>query len=447
MRWTTYLSNTYCFRRSTMSSEELRSFEALCEHPIADIVLFMEAQNSSGDVYHVLYFLLLLRHLKWGLPARVLIFHDAVASENWALCSKALLGFFGFGKLVECVKLSEADVEGGAGESSDEGSKASSSASGKSKCYRQSTRLKNAIVNIMNTKPGKYAVNHKLVTCWIVRMLQLAPKLRDDISIWSLTDGFLETHNIGERSLSDTVMADVADIKQHLKKRKLESLILINHRTSDAANKQHNGNDLNFHRLPNEKNYWYLFCIHITDATFNRSIHFKENGTIIFTKPPEWDAEVEALRKIRHITLLCELKKAMKDRLLLVGPTSGTTDIASFIGIKVLNFHVVELGKRLDENFARIVVQSELIRVVPVLSSDEDVVKQQLEKAHDIEKFESSGVLGKDDFPPKGKLDFKKFKGLCYLVEGDGRRRRSYSLLSCFRYLLESLAERDLFTE
>ena len=140
-----------------------------------------------------------------------------------------------------------------------------------------------------------------------------------------------------------------------------KALIILHVRCSRKANSQQNLNDKDFLSLETflkEKGYavWFIFA----DGRLQRSFSgITERRSDPFTYG-QISCGGKDHAKICHLDLLLGLLK-LKNLVGMIGNTSGVLDLAAFIGHRVYNYH--KLQKEIDYQAARIIIQSSFLTI------------------------------------------------------------------------------------
>jgi hypothetical protein len=280
--------------------------------------------NSSGDIYHILAYLMLCSHHAAPLPEVWLTYDEPKnkkstnKTELHATRAAGLLSRLGFNE--QLVKQSI----------------------GLSRSGQSPARLA-ALMALIKRKNktgiSRHMVDQKAVTGFISQYIK-KHGLKAAQSI--LRRGFLNFSNINQQELQKMKCWANVEKNKLIKAAGNRKIIVLNYRYSKAANSDQNLSEKGILLLQQEINRQGLFL-----WTLVASSEFKntalENTTFLFNSGFGPDLDKKGYYKIRHIVLLNELYRTIlknsKVTPIIIGNTSGTFDLAAFMGWRAYDFH------------------------------------------------------------------------------------------------------------
>lgn len=304
-------------------------------------VISMVPMNSSGDSYHILAYLILgLSHQK-AVPD-ILLTYDGIDEErkieskmNAYTQVQRTLHFaqvLGYGEYFKTAFIDTGN------------------------CQRENNRQSKLEEHLSTTQYTHY-IDQKALTTIISEHFRSFG--RDDTT-QRLRDGF---NKYSAQYLSESacrkLVKDARDEVQRIKSKSPNPLIVMHVRHSSKANKKQNMEGDIIGKLSNyvkSKGYnvWFIFTDGRTQKTF------KSLGDDRTDPFPFFTADGEDNGKYFHLQLLLNLRSLPNLRG-IIGNTSGTLDLAGFLGHNVYNLHNVQ--QAFDYQSCRILIQSSFLTV------------------------------------------------------------------------------------
>ena len=306
-------------------------FAELKEHE--KVVMAMAPLNSSGDIYHMLAFTILSKHYN-KLAPKILLAHDKDANNEIFPDSRKLntgdqvnraLNFvntLGYKEYFEALK-----IDSSAGYTN----------------IRQGT-----LVKVLKEKGYKYYIDHRLSTTIISNHFyehgfdKTTNILRDGFKKWEKE--YIVPPQIKGRIyfLVDRSLKNINDEIDTISEEGVKPTIIFHARYSSKANSEQSFliNILN-HLASSLQERYNIITIH-ADTRKAREGKIKTSIANIYPFMYEISDEHD-YSKLSHLRLLTRLYEDRENINLhgIIGTTSGTLDLAAFIGHKVLNIHKV----------------------------------------------------------------------------------------------------------
>ncbi len=333
----------------THAVDDFPYLEPLEEDKGQKYVIGIPPMNNTGDYSHLLAFLLLAQSHKKEAPPIVYgydgkkVLQTAESKLNTysqVVRAKDFFAQLGFGKQLEVIKGKELRL------------------------YRDTVRRK-AFREALAEKGYTHLIDQKLLTTCVVNHCAVhGRETTTDMIRGQLIGRLIDEVNLEAslfEKLESQVSNDMAAIKTFVSIGK--PLVIIHARYSAKAKQQQNFdpdvlNQLRYYLTQSGYLVWHI----ITDGrTTQTSFKGVKNRTDVFP----FVVEGKDHGKLRHLALLLELYQ-QRDSLNLkgfIGNTSGTLDMASFIGHRVYNIHQFSIE---DPNFAddmRLTLQSALMTI------------------------------------------------------------------------------------
>ena len=312
--------------------------------PDESYVISMAPMNSSGDCYHILAYLILARSHQKIVPD-ILLTYDGqkelrpnVSTINTYTQVDRILHFvnsLGYGEYFK----SPTYIETG-------------------KCQRENNRQHK--LNLYLEEETEYTdyIDQKALTSLIAFYFythgteETTRRLIEGFSVY-------DPHYLNKKIYKE-IKTQVRDIIKEIKSASQQQPLIIMHlRYSPKANENQNSDEDVIKRL---KDYlegqghavWFI----LADGRKTRSFSsIKENRTDPFPYITSDDVDNG---KYFHLNLFLKLKK-LENLKGIIGNTSGTLDLAAFLGHKVYNCH--EFDDTLNYQCVRILIQSEFLTV------------------------------------------------------------------------------------
>ena len=288
-------------------------------------VIGVPPMNNTGDCYHLLAYMLLAQHHQKEIPEIVYGYDGAeelVTAEsklNTYSQVERVHTFFaqlGYEKNIRIVKAKEVALK------------------------RDNPRRKSFRILLADEK-YTHLIDQKLLTTFIVNHFREFGQ-QETVSIirGQLTKQLLESR-LEEKflnSLEDQVAQDIGAIKERMVDQK--PLIILHARYSAKSKTQQNMDEdflvkLGDYLIERGCLVWFLFADGRVKNSSFKSV--REQRIDVFP----FNIEGKDFGKLRHISLLLELHQQQDDLNLkgVIGNTSGTLDMAAFIGHRVFNLH------------------------------------------------------------------------------------------------------------
>jgi hypothetical protein len=317
--------------------------------------VYLPPMNSSGDIYHIISYLMLSKYEGKQLPL-VQLSYDGI-SELRSLESKMNT----FTQTIRCLQFAKSlgfqkqfiwPIDFGDGG------------------YRQNARSSKMLDHLKgqhDQKKNICYIEQKLLTTLISYYFleygrdHAVEILNKSYAKWSVN-----------KNVNEEIRKDVQEAIQIIQdKSRPKPLIILQYRYSSHANQHQNIQDDIYMKLGEyleSKNYaiWYLFV----DSRSREPQAFSsiENKTYCF---PYTINDVD-YGKLYHLELLLQLSK-IKNVRGIIGNTSGCLDLAAFIGYNVLNLH--NFQNEISYQSYRIFLQSSFLIIEDF---NEDVIKNAL---------------------------------------------------------------------
>lgn len=314
---------------------------------LSHFAIFNPAVNSSGDVYHIAAYLMLCREFNWIIPK---VYIGADTQDTLAQAKRAcdFLGLLGFANDVEILPCDKPVIP---------------QASPRALEIRKKLKSKRAD-----------AIDQKMTTALLLRAsLQLGCRMNA-----IMREGFLSSPWRAIDQEHSKLIHDWLDqkIRQIVTAVGQSPFIVIHHRRSDNSN---SGQTLSQKALGElvkffKNRYIQCFCFRISDKQHKS----KKRCVDVFEPVDKLSSKHD---KFRHIQLLHAVS-CMNGFLGVVGGTSGTLDVAAFMGIRVFNIHKFTKKSRQPADLIpyqdyRILLQVQFMTVCRALTSEEGVLDKQ----------------------------------------------------------------------
>jgi hypothetical protein len=283
--------------------------------------------QSSGDIYHILAYLILCNYYRTTLPL-VWLAYDTADTLEHAKKAAGLANLLGF--QIETVKVAY------------------------NNSAQSPVRLAQLreYVKISKTPFGhKYLIDQKATTLFIIRHIQehglekTQKILRDGFT--HLAEKCKKEHSKKIAELQKWVSNEIEKIKKSAAGQKI---VILNHRFSEHANNDQNITAQDVQVLTNylqEKNIflWTLIAASKPENTkLKHATYLFSTGLINRIFGIDKNDDALGFYKLRHILLL-EALRTLPNIQYMVGNTSGTLDIAAFMGWRVYDFHSFNKGR------------------------------------------------------------------------------------------------------
>lgn len=312
--------------------------------------------NSTGDIYHIAAYLFLCQRLNWCMPT-VLLTHD---EENSAAQADRAYRFMStIGLDLYCDKLSFTTES-------------------KHPRPRLSSLRKITLQNRQNT------VDQKISTALLAQAMR---RWGNQKVIQHLRKGFLNLEYADKNELKRIISWALNCCHRIQTSANGKPIVIINHRISDDTN-AHLSLATKTLQLTKERLELNGFYVHLLivgpDINEQSAEHFLfyRNDVKHYTHAFEPKVvEYQGYEKLQHIILLDQMLK-MANVFGMVGGTSGTLDIAAFLGWNVHNIHQFKAAAGgntdlLDVQGYRILLQSQFLSIGHSLATEEGMVAMQ----------------------------------------------------------------------
>ena len=314
-----------------------------------DYMIGTPALNTSGDVYHMLSYTLLAQAFGCRLPS-VVFGHDTEATALQAGRAVGFAELLGFQNIYHSVNI----PTGG---------------------YQPNTRLANLRKRASQAFPFHYLVDQKATTLFLAKIFQQHGFER---TTYLLRDLFLRSSAQTARVdfpaqmeiIENWVEKEFRRIQQRAAGRRI---LLFNKRVASAANADQDiGNQFlaKIEETVQEKNIFLWYLIANSKPKYRPTPG--SNETCLFNMDlagrqyrVDLDADARGLYKLRHILLLIRIL-GIPNLIGMAGNTSGTLDIAAFLGHRVYSFHVFSPTRGnnyLDAQHYRILIQHRFLSI------------------------------------------------------------------------------------
>jgi hypothetical protein len=321
----------------TYLPEKKSGYLFLDDIPAGAYVIGNQPLKSSGDIYHILAYVTFAHALGYKIPSVVLAF-DNFDTQKQSQRAFGLAQALGFEK-----NFIQASIPTSS---------------------RPNARLTSLRRSIAEQKMPFYLIDQKMTTALFAFIVQYygfteATKF--------FRNNFLNLTQYARHSFSAQMNAIDSWVDAEFKRIQLaadgKKILLFNNRVGEGANKDQDLGKQALNQIeeilkPENIFHWYL----IADATTNSDP--KSNKTHLFSGGEStWD--VSGLYKLRHMLLLIKLQQ-LPNLIGIAGNTSGTLDIAAFLGYKVYCFHTFTETRGnlyLDAQDYRMVIQHAFMSV------------------------------------------------------------------------------------
>ncbi|MBP9752218.1 MAG: hypothetical protein KBD31_00180 [Proteobacteria bacterium] len=309
-------------------------------------VISMCPMNSSGDGYHILAYAILAKSHEKEIPPIQLTYDsddDEQTSESKMNNYTAVCRTITLAKVISCTNLFLDPLYLNPGVNAETGEPY------KRKTYQQNVRQH----NLTHTLKHQYThfIDQKLLTTLIAQyFLQYG---RTD-TINKLKKGF-SVFNDGNQHLKTVVKTVNTEYQKIITTIGTKPLVIIHARYASTANDVQNIEDdaLNLKNYLVQNGYfvWFIMADGRSKGTSFKQLK-NENRTDPF--PHYLEGDHTDYGKFYHLRLLLKLTEFQNVK--IIGNTSGTLDLAAFLGHNVYNLHI--WNKSMNYQCARIIIQS-----------------------------------------------------------------------------------------
>lgn len=310
------------------------------------VVIAMAPVNSSGDIYHMLAFIILSLHHEKQIPP-ILLTYDQKVPETFRVTQNELntgvqvvqraMNFISHLGYQDCFITQKIPLNG-----------------------PQPIARQNALENKLAELSITHYIDHRLSTSIIADFFQ---KEGFDKTTAILREGFLCQH--GNKKVKKYVKNTISEITKLSKNNK--PVAIIHNRISGKSNRDNSLSTIIQRILKQLKSDGYNVIVIYADSRFSGYSNIPDAD--IHIRPFQQDNDLinkdEDFGKLAHLELFLRLYDVRENIQLkgIIGNTSGTLDLAAFIGHRVFNIHHFEPQKLFDYQDYRVFLQMSFFAV------------------------------------------------------------------------------------